>query len=102
MALTLTNQQKADLEMVKKFLLTSYNLEDKVLFLEIFNKIFAFVRKIKEENGGDVEACQQFLLLHILTGSSGYEEIVSEFDMAGECSMLEFIKKLQEEYKDKL
>lgn len=101
MALEMTDQQKADLEMVKGFLKSSYSHKDKDLFLEIYYKIAVFVRKMKEENGGDDE-CQKFLLLHILSGSSGYEEVVSEFDISGKYSMLEFIKKLQKEYKDRI
>ncbi len=95
----MTDLQKADLKSAKEFLSIAYKSQ---LFFEIYEKVAEFIIVAVRNNDKNSDSCTRILTRHIGVGSGTLPEDIDEFDFPGEYSVIEFVKKLQEEYKDKL
>ncbi len=98
MALSLTDQQKADLEMVHAFKRYLYEKYEPVPRWVIYEKLLEFAIFVRENNGGHFK-CQNYILFHEIIGSTGYEDFdcIDGFDFTGEYSIINFIEKLKKE-----
>lgn len=94
MAFSMTDQQKADLEIVQRFKkdLFKRSRQERVgICMEMIDR----GNLISEKNGKS--ECVKFVLFHELIGSNGYEKFdcITHFDFKGEYSVLEYVKGLK-------
>ena len=81
----------------KNELINFYNLRKKV-FLSEYKEILKFSRELERIYGK--EKCIETFLWHILVGSTPPKEKIKNFDFEGENSIINFLKKFKEKYKE--